>query len=85
MQCHRVEHQYGPNILGTVSGVWGIAYQSDAPARMELSPSLSNNDVASFAPLPAVELDSQHLGIRVLAVLRRPTRFLGRPKEELKV
>lgn len=75
--------QYGPNILGTVPGIWGIAYQSDAPARMELSPSLSNNDVASFAPLSAVELDSQHLGIRVLPVLCGPTSFLRRPKEEL--
>ena len=55
------------------------ADQPDISSRMELGAPLSDDDVSRNTLLPAKQLDAQHLGIRILAILCRSTLLLGCP------
>lgn len=51
-------------------------YHANVGARVELGASLPYDDVASNRLRAAAELDAQHLGVGVLAVLRAASRLL---------
>src|SRR5260370_4002359 len=53
-----------------------VASESDAGAGRDLGPALADQDGPRVDDLTAVDLDAEHLGVRVAAVARRAATFL---------
>ena len=60
------------------------AHLPHSTAWVELSTPLPHDDVACLAPLTTIHLDSQHLGVRVLSILRGASCLLRCPTNVLK-